>query len=223
MDVMRRAGRVVALGVILAASLCPCVSAEDGPRPERRFANPLLDTVVRMTRAEVPTRTILAYLRVRRVLLQSDVETPDLVRLRKEGVDEEIVRYVAQQSRLDVPPAPADEHPAKGDGDASEPESPNGDAGSGPAEPDPGDTGLIMGVYDPIPTGGYPCWPAWLAPYGCGDRAIVVWQGGGGPAHEARAPERAGNRERTVENGERPSPKGSPPSGGGRTSSRPRR
>jgi hypothetical protein len=215
MDVMRPAGRVFALGLVLTALLCARVGAEDGLRPERHFANPLLDTVVRMTRSEVPTKTILAYLRVRRVLLQSDVDAPDLVRLRKEGVDEEIVRYVAQQSRLDVPPAPA----KRGDG---EPPEPDGDESSHPAEPDPGDTGLIMGVYDSFPDGGYPGGPVWLSPYGWGDPAGVVWQGGGGPAHETREPERAPNRERTVENGNRPSPKSPPSSGGPKTSSRTR-
>jgi len=217
---MTRAGRVVAVGIVLALSLCTSASAEDGSRPERRFANPLLDAVVRMTRAEVPTKTILAYLRVRRVLLQSDVEAPDLVRLRKEGVDEEIVRYVAEQSRLDVPPVPADE--GKGEGEGGHKARGDGDESSHPAEPDPGDTGLIMGVYDTFPDGGYPGGPAWLSPYGWGDPAGVVWHGGGGPANETREPERAPNRERTVERGDRPSPKGPSSSGGPKTSSRTR-
>jgi hypothetical protein len=172
-----------------------------------------------MTRAEVPTKTILAYLRVRRVLLQSDVEAPDLVRLRKEGVDEEIVRYVAEQSRLDVPPVPADE--GKGEGEGGHKARGDGDESSHPAEPDPGDTGLIMGVYDSFPAGGYPGGPAWLWPYGSGDPAGVVWQGGG-PAHETREPERAPSRERKSESGDRPSPKSPSSSGGGRPSSRSR-
>jgi hypothetical protein len=79
-----------------------------------------------------------------------------------------------------------------------------------------------MGVYDTIPAGGYPGWPPCMTPYECGDRAIVVWQGGGGPARDTRTPERAPNRERTVEKGDRPSPKAPSSSGGGKTSSRSR-
>jgi hypothetical protein len=154
------------------------------------YANPVLRVVVEMTRAGVPTPTILAYLRVRRVLIQEDVETKDLVRLRKDGVAEEVIAYVAKQSRLDVPQA--------------EPEAPVFDAEPPPPkagrskaiDPDPGDTGLIMGVYDPIPTGASPCWPPSLAPYQCGERGIVVWEGASPRGREGRG-SRSPDRERS--------------------------
>jgi hypothetical protein len=163
------------------------------PSPSHRFDNPLLNEVVRMTQAEVPDATILAFLRSRRVRLESDVSAQDLIELHREGVADEIIEYVAAQSGMDVPPA------ASKPGEAGpEAAAPAGAGGSSPApvpvdpepadEPvpqgsDPGDTGLIMGVYDPIPVDGYPCWPAFLAPWDCGDRGLVV---GGGPGWRGR-------------------------------------
>lgn len=191
---MKRSALLGALGFSLLACLAeaaPTSPTSDETGPRRRsasYANPILDVVVDMTRAEVPKATILAYLRVRRVLLQEDVETKDLVRLRRDGVDEEVIAYIAKQSRLEVPPPPAP--PPVFDAEPPPPPK-DGDGGKAkakaqPIDPDPGDTGLIMGVYDPIPTGGYPCWPPSLAPYECGDRGIVVWEGGGSRGREAR-------------------------------------
>ena len=94
--------RVVVLGALcLRGSLA--VLGES--RPPRRFANPLLDDVVDMTRAEIPDATILAFLRVRRTRLETDVTAQDLIQLRREGVADEIIEYVASQSGIEFPPA----------------------------------------------------------------------------------------------------------------------
>jgi len=158
---------------------------ETPPQRPNRFANPLLDDVVQMAHAEVPDATILAYLRVRRARLETDVSAQDLIELQKQGVSDEILEYIAQQSGVESPPAerqPETSAPAPERPDAPEAEE------SRSEEPDPGDTGLIMGVYDPLPIGGYPCWPAWLAPYECDGRPIRVggsgFRGGRGPGRD---------------------------------------
>lgn len=182
--------RAVVLGALcLLGSLA--VLAES--RPPTRFANPLLDVVVDMTRAGIPDATILAFLRVRRTRLETDVTAEDLIQLRREGVAGDIIEYVASQSRADVPPSARLRETAAPDAAApgsslSEPAPDAADVAEewGPEEPDPGDTGLIIGVYDPIPVGGYPCWPSSLAPYDCGGPAIFIEGGSGSRGRHVR-------------------------------------
>lgn len=169
---MKRAAVRAALALLLLAGPA---AGQGEPRPARRFANPLLDDVAAMTRAEIPDATILAFLRVRRARLESDITAQDLVRLRDDGVHDEILRYIASQSGVEAPPVlpplPRREGaplpgPASGGDPASE---------SRPVESDEvPDVPLIMGVYDTIPEGGYPCWPPSLAPYDCGGGPIFV-------------------------------------------------
>lgn len=184
--------------LVLAVSLA-AVGASPQPTPPPDFANPLLETVVEMTHAEVPTPTILAFLRVRRVRLQADIEAADLLRLRAEGVAEEVIEYISKQSRVEIPP------PAPSEREAPPPDEPKPDrpAEAQPVEPDPGDIGLIMGVYDPIPEGGYPCWPPSLAPYDCGDRPIFVGRPLGSRGREARGQD-APNPDRTIDRARKP-------------------
>jgi hypothetical protein len=218
---MRSAVLLAALSISLAAPMA--ASPEGDPespvsRKESRatrppFENPLLETVVQMTRAEVPTKTILAYLRVRRVLLQSDIETEDLVQLRLEGVAEEVIAYIARQSRVDVPPLP----PAPPPEGAQEPEGPpapgtpppaaNGDQAV-PVEPDPGDTGLIMGVYDPVPPDIMPCHQP-FPPFDCGPPPVVLWQGGSS-SKESTGKKKAKNAQ-TADTGKRSGAAAPPP------------
>lgn len=193
---MKRAARLSAL--VLAVSFA-ALGASPDPAPPPRFENPLLQTVVEMTHAEVPTPTILAYLRVRRVRLQTDIEAADLLRLRAEGVAEEVIEYISKQSRVEVPP------PAPSEPETPPPDEPKPDRSEGarPVEPDPGDIGLIMGVYDTIPEGGYPCWPPSLAPYDCGDRPILVGRPPGSRGREARGQD-GSNPDRTIDRARRP-------------------
>jgi hypothetical protein len=182
--------RVVVLG---ALCLLGSLAVLGESRPPRRFANPLLDDVVDMTRAEIPDATILAFLRVRRTRLENDVTAQDLIQLRREGVADEIIQYVASQSGVEFPPATrlreaaGPDAAAPGSGLAEPvPDAPDAAEESRPEEPDPGDIGLIMGVYDPIPVGGYPCWPPSLAPYDCGGPAIFIEGGSGSRGRHLR-------------------------------------
>lgn len=192
---MKRAAVLAA--ILLSGSLAAFADTRSDPP----FANPLLDDVVEMTRADIPDTTILAFLRVRRARLEADVTAEDLIALRRAGVHAEIVEYIARQSAVEQ--SGAGENPAgfpnptgsevpepeatapPGGVSATPPPAPSDVDGEGPEEADPGDGGLIMGVYDPIPEGGYPCWPPSLAPYECG-RPLPVsggfvarWPGGG--------------------------------------------
>lgn len=65
------------------------------PAPSRRFANPLLNDVVQMTRADLSDATIVAYVKARRARLDSDLSADDLIQLRRAGVSEAVVRYIA--------------------------------------------------------------------------------------------------------------------------------
>ncbi len=201
MSSMRPFARTAATLALALAAACLMGSgslAKASPPAAHRFANPLLDDVVQMTQAEIPDATILAYLRVRRTRLESEVTGPDLIALRREGVSDDVVEFVARQSGIDAPSADdADQPDAEGraPGTPDSPGSVDPDE-SRPIEPDPGDTGLIMGVYDPLPIGGYPCWPAWLAPYDCGPRAIY-FDGAGGRRRDWR--DRRSARDRAIE------------------------
>ena len=186
--------RVAALFAILSLVSLASVAA---PRQER-FANPLLDDVVEMTRAEVPDATILAFLRARRARLDSDVSAQDLIRLHRAGVHDEVVAYIAGQAGLEEPsePAPVREEPP--------PAAPETPAASEPADSEPvpvDDGGLVMGVYDPIPVNDYPCWPpGW---WGAGSDACggAIFVGGGGFAgrggHAGRRRDHEGDRPET--------------------------
>lgn len=82
MFVMKRAAVPVSVAMFAILFLAGSIAARGEPRPAHRFANPLLDDVVAMTQAQVPDATILAFLRVRRARLESDITAEDLVALR---------------------------------------------------------------------------------------------------------------------------------------------
>lgn len=191
--------RAALLGALVLAVSAAAFGASPEPAPPPRFENPLLETVVEMTHAGVPTPTILAFLRVRRVRLQTDIEAADLLRLRAEGVAEEVIEYISKQSRVEIPPPP----PPPSEAPPPDEPKPDRSEEARPVEPDPGDIGLIMGVYDPIPEGGYPCWPPSLAPYDCGDRPIFVGRPPGLRGREARGQE-SSNPDRTIDRARKP-------------------
>src|ERR1039457_2291919 len=89
MSMMKRAAVLAA--IFLSGSLAAFADTRSDPP----FANPLLDDVVEMTRADIPDTTILAFLRVRRARLEADVTAEDLIALRRAGVHAEIVEYIA--------------------------------------------------------------------------------------------------------------------------------
>lgn len=186
MFVMKRAAVPVSVAMFAILFLAGSIAARGEPRPAHRFANPLLDDVVAMTQAQVPDATILAFLRVRRARLESDITAEDLVALRDAGVHDEILRYIASQSGVEAPPPlpPLPRREAARPPEADDPDRPAPTGASGPVDPpsesrpvepdESPDVPLIMGVYDTIPEGGYPCWPPNLAPYECGGGPIFV-------------------------------------------------
>jgi hypothetical protein len=64
------------------------------------FDNRVLNDVVEMTNAELPDASVLAYVRSRRAVLEQDVTSGDLARLRRAGVSEDVVAYIAHAADL---------------------------------------------------------------------------------------------------------------------------
>jgi hypothetical protein len=73
--------------------------AQTGPH-WTRFSNPLLDDVVRMTKAGMPDATIVAYVRARRAGMDS-MSADDLIHLRRAGVGEPVTQCLAGVAALD--------------------------------------------------------------------------------------------------------------------------
>src|SRR5262249_4546730 len=115
--------------VLFAVLLFASLSALAQPARSGRFANPLLDDVVQMTRAQLPEQTILAFLRARQTRLETDVTADDLARLHRAGVSDRVVSFIAGVSGLD------DRSPRRSD----EPRVADDSDGSSPVPMDPGD------------------------------------------------------------------------------------
>ena len=73
--------------------------AQSGPSL-RRFSNPVLNDAVRMTKAGMPEATIAAYVKARRAGMDS-VNADDLMQLRRAGVGESVIQYLAGVAPLD--------------------------------------------------------------------------------------------------------------------------
>lgn len=132
--------------------------AQPAPSRQARFGNRILDDVVQMTRAGLSDDTIVAYIRARRSRLASDLRAEDLIQLRKAGVSENVVRYIAGATGLHVDEgAISTSVQAEGDGE----DVPYSDEA----------------VYDGYAPWGYP-YPYWYAysPYFFGG---VIIRGGG--------------------------------------------
>src|SRR6266496_3999351 len=99
LDTMKR--NLVLSGVLLFVAL----NALGQSRQQARFANPLLDDVVEMSRAQLPEATILAFLRARQARLETDVTADDLIRLHRAGVSDRVVESIASISGLENRPA----------------------------------------------------------------------------------------------------------------------
>jgi hypothetical protein len=84
----------VAFSVLLA---CSTVLLGDSPYSERPPAQQgsLLEDLVRLTKAGLSDETILAYAKAHRGELPSEVSTDDLLWLRKSGVSDTVIRYMA--------------------------------------------------------------------------------------------------------------------------------
>src|SRR6202162_801459 len=96
--VMKRLAIFSAILILSAAAAL----AQSGP-PLRRFSNPLLNDVVRMTKGGMPDATIVAYVKARRAGMVS-VNAADLPQLHRAGVGEPVIQYLAGVAALDESP-----------------------------------------------------------------------------------------------------------------------
>jgi hypothetical protein len=67
-----------------------------GASAPTRFSNPLLNDVLRMTKAGLSDATIVAYVKARRARLDSELSADDLIQLRRSGVTESVIEYLAR-------------------------------------------------------------------------------------------------------------------------------
>ena len=65
-----------------------------------RFSNPLLDDVVRMTKAGMSDAAIVAYVKARRARIDS-MSPDDSIQMRRAGVGEPVIQYLAGLAALD--------------------------------------------------------------------------------------------------------------------------
>jgi hypothetical protein len=138
--------------------LAALASAEPARSRPSRFANPLLDDVVQMTRAGLADETIVAYVQARRSRLDGDTSADDLIQLRRAGVSETVVRSIASLTGL----------PDAGGSVSREVRSESGEDAAYPDEPI--DEGYGYGYGYPYPYG-YPYWYAY-SPWFSGEVVI---------------------------------------------------
>jgi len=167
--------------VLSAVLLFVALNALGQSRREARFANPLLDDVVQMSRAQLPEATILAFVRARQARLETDVTADDLIRLHRVGVSDRVVGYIASISGLENRPARRDREPGV-EYDSS------GSSDVAPADPGDGDVAIDPDPYGPVDGGwgwgwgGYPYWYGY-SPFFYGGGVVVIR--GGGRFHTA--------------------------------------
>ena len=139
-----------ALSFVLVAA--PALAATPGKRPlapatTAKLSDPLLEDVVRMTRAGIPEPAIVAFVRARRARLES-VTADDLIALEREKVGEHVLSYLAE-IRTDEPEA--------GSAEARSEESAEDEGTAYPvAPPDGGIYGYPYGYSYPYGWGFYP-------------------------------------------------------------------
>ena len=86
--------RSVALSVVsIFVSAFAFAQGESSPT---RFSNPFLNDVVRMTKAGLSDATIVAYVKARPARLDSELSADDLIQLRRTGVSETVIQYLAR-------------------------------------------------------------------------------------------------------------------------------
>jgi len=98
--IMKRLAAFSAI-LIFGASLAAAQTAS----PSRRFSNPLLNDIVRMSKAGMPNDTIVAYVQAREARLDAALTADDLIELRRAGVGEPVIRYLASVATFDASPS----------------------------------------------------------------------------------------------------------------------
>jgi hypothetical protein len=162
--------------ILSAVLLFVALNALGQSRRQARFANPLLDDVVQMSRAQLPEATILAFVRARQARLETDVTADDLIRLHRAGVSDRVVGYIAGISGLENRPSRRDREPGM-EYDSS------GSSDVAPADPGDGDVAIDPDPYGPVEGGwgwgwgGYPYWYDY-SPFFYGGGVVVIRGGG---------------------------------------------
>jgi len=162
--------------VLSAVLLFVALNALGQSRQQARFANPLLDDVVQMSRAQLPEATILAFVRARQARLETDVTADDLIRLHHAGVSDRVVGYIASVSGLE-------NRPARRDREAGVEYDSSGSSDVAPADPGDGDVAIDPDPYGPVDGGwgwgwgGYPYWYDY-SPFFYGGGVVVIRGGG---------------------------------------------
>jgi uncharacterized membrane protein YgcG len=173
--------------VLFAVLLFTSLNALGQSRQSGRFANPLLDDIVQMSRAELPEQTILAFVRARQARLETDVTADDLIRLHRAGVSDRVVAYIASISGLENRRADRDRDSGMSyDSDSSS---------AAPVDPGDGDVAVDPEPYGPVyggwGWGGYPYWYDY-SPFFYGG---VVIRGGGRFHHRDHGHDGGGHRD----------------------------
>ncbi|HKA36877.1 MAG TPA: hypothetical protein VKH43_08660 [Thermoanaerobaculia bacterium] len=94
--------RLAAFSAILMLALCASVASAQTSRPQytTQSGNPILNEVVRMSSAGMRAETIIAYVRARQSRLDP-LTADDLIELRRAGVDETVIQYLASVGTFD--------------------------------------------------------------------------------------------------------------------------
>jgi hypothetical protein len=96
--------RVATFSAILVLVLCASTAAAQthpqSPQSSTRFTVPLLNDIVRMSSAGMRADTIIAYVKARQSRLDA-LTVDDLIELRRAGVEEPVVQYLASVGYFD--------------------------------------------------------------------------------------------------------------------------
>jgi len=88
---MKRSVALLVISIFVSA-----FAFAQGESSPTRFSNPFLNDVVRMTKAGLSDVTIVAYVKARRARLDSELSADDLIQLRRTGVSEMVIQYLAR-------------------------------------------------------------------------------------------------------------------------------
>lgn len=90
-SVIKRSVALLVISIFVSA-----FAFAQGESSSTRFSNPFLNDVVRMTKAGLSDATIVAYVKARRARLDSELSADDLIHLRRSGVTETVIQYLAR-------------------------------------------------------------------------------------------------------------------------------
>jgi hypothetical protein len=95
-SVIKRSAPLLVISIFVSA-----IAFAQGESSPTRFSNPFLNDVARMTKAGLSDATIVAYVKARRARLDSELSADDVIRLRRTGISEAVIQYLASVTPLD--------------------------------------------------------------------------------------------------------------------------